>query len=155
MLLGALSCVPGFTDWNRRVVSSSPSLRPPSGSSALRPSQSMEVTRRYERPSYSGAVVSCFIGLLFLIDTVMRLFDRTLSRPFILQNGAYHRPARLTIFSSPSSIRLLVIRRHHCRFASGKRSVSALLLRDVPTFEFLQGEIPVHRGSGMLQILTR
>jgi len=60
VLLDSLSCVPGLTDWNRRVVSSSPSLRPPSDSYALRLPQGMEVTRRYERLSYLGVVVFTF-----------------------------------------------------------------------------------------------
>ena len=60
VLLDSLSCVPGLTDWNRRIVSSSPSLRLPSDSYALRLPQGMEVTRRYERPLYLGVVVFMF-----------------------------------------------------------------------------------------------
>jgi hypothetical protein len=55
--LDSLSCVPGLFDWNRRAVSSSPSLRPPSGSYALRLSKGAKVTRRYERLSCSAVVV--------------------------------------------------------------------------------------------------
>ena len=52
----SLSCVSVLVDWNRRVVSPSPSLRLPSDSMPFVCSKSTEVTRRYECPSYLGAV---------------------------------------------------------------------------------------------------
>lgn len=60
VLLDSLSCVPGLFDWNRRVVSSSPSLRLPSDSYAFRLPKGVEVTRRYERPLRLDVVVFMF-----------------------------------------------------------------------------------------------
>lgn len=97
----------------------------------------------------------CVIGLLFLIDKVMRLLDWTLLCSFHSTEWGLlsARTVRYFFLSFEHSSALFLLR---CIQGPSKVSDRRLFsFRDVSTlFEFLQGVIPVLRGSGVLQNLT-
>lgn len=124
---------------------------------ALHPSSIPKVWRLREDMSvlHTWALWRMYvIGLLFLIDKVMRLLDWTLLRSFHstewgLLSARTVRYFFLSVEHSPALLPLCGL-----RFVQGKHQRSVFCCDVSTLFEFLQGVIPVLRGSGVLQNLT-
>ena len=146
-----LSCLTGTDELSRpRPLCARPLILHPSSTPKVRRlRKDMSVLRTW--------ALRCarVIGLPFLIDKVMRLLDWALLRSF--HSTEWGLPSARTVrYFFLSHERSSAPFPFRCTQGSSKVSNQRLFFsRDVSTsFEFLQGVIPVLRGSGMLQNLT-